>query len=72
MGAASGVLNSELTGFWGFTIVSLGFGIMEKKMETTIVYWGYIGIMEKKMETTIVYWGYIGIMENKMETTIVE
>ena len=26
---------------------------MEKKMETTIVYWGYIGITEKKMETTI-------------------
>ena len=29
---------------------------MEKKMETTIVYWGNIRIMEKKMETTIVYW----------------
>ena len=29
---------------------------MEKKMETTIVYWGYVGIMEKKMETNIVYW----------------
>ena len=29
-----------------------------EKMETTIVYWGYIGIMEKKMETTIL--GYIG------------
>ena len=28
-------------------------GIMEKKMETTIVYWACIGIMEKKMETTI-------------------
>ena len=27
---------------------------MEKKIETTIVYWGYIRIMEKKMETTIV------------------
>ena len=25
---------------------------MEKKMATTIVYWGYIGIMEKKKETT--------------------
>ena len=48
-----------------------GVGIMENKMETTIVYWGYIGIMENKMETTIVYWGYTGIMENKMETTIV-
>ena len=34
-------------------------GIMEKKMETTIIYrgyiWGYIGMMEKKMETTIIY-----------------
>ena len=27
-------------------------GIMEKKMETTLVFWGYIGIREKKMETT--------------------
>ena len=26
---------------------------MEKKMETTIVYWGYMGIMENKMETTM-------------------
>ena len=47
------------------------YGIMEKKIETTIVYWGNIGIMEKEMEATIVYWGYIGIMENKLETTIV-
>ena len=31
---------------------------MEKKMETTIVYWGYIGIMEKRMEATIVYYGF--------------
>ena len=30
-------------------------GIMEKKMETTVVYWAYIGIMEKNMETTIIY-----------------
>ena len=40
-------------------------GIMEKKMETTRVYWGYIGdnigIMEKKLEATRVYWGYIYI-----------
>ena len=30
-------------------------GIMEKKMETTIVFWGdlIIGIMENEMETTI-------------------
>ena len=25
---------------------------MEKKMEPTVVHWGYMGIMEKKMETT--------------------
>ena len=31
---------------------------MEKKMETTLVYWGDIGIMEKKMATT----GIIGII----------
>ena len=30
-------------------------GIMEKKMESTIVYWRYIGIMEEKMKTAIVY-----------------
>ena len=51
-------------------------GIMENKMETTMVYWGYIGnngkwkllwyigdilgIMENKMETTMVYWGNMG------------
>ena len=28
-------------------------GIMEKKMEATVLYWGSIGIVEKKMETTI-------------------
>ena len=27
--------------------------IMEKKMEATILHWGYIGIMEQKMEATI-------------------
>ena len=50
-------------------MVILAVGIMEKKMETTIIYWGYNGIMEEKMETTIIYWGYNGIMEKKMETT---
>ena len=28
-------------------------GIMEKKMETSIVYCGYTGILEKNMEATI-------------------
>ena len=42
------VMTSELAGEWAT--------IMDKKMETTIVYWGYIG-------------DYIGIMEKKMETT---
>ena len=37
-------------------------GIMEKKMETTIVYWGHIGMMEKKTETTIMGY-YIGLRE---------
>ena len=36
--------------------------IMEKKMETTIVYWGCMGIMEKKME--IIIMGYIGYVGN--------
>ena len=29
-------------------------GIMERNMETIIVYWSSLGIMEKKMEATIV------------------
>ena len=37
-------------------------GIMEKKMEATIIYWGYIGIMEKKMETTMVYCVYTRVI----------
>ena len=44
--AAGGALRRKV--YWGY------IGIMEKKMETTILYlaifWGYIGIMEKKME----------------------
>ena len=35
---------------------------MEKKMETTIVFWGYIGIVENKMETTILCMGFIGFV----------
>ena len=42
----------------GLRVYGLAFrvniGIMEKKMETIIVYWGFIGIMEKKIKTTIV------------------
>ena len=33
----------------------MNIGIMEKKMETIIVYWGFIGMMEKKMKTAIVH-----------------
>ena len=51
------------------SILEVYIGIMEKKMETTEVYWCDVGIMEKQMETTIVCWGSIGIMEKKMETT---
>ena len=32
---------------------------MEKKMESTMVYWGYIGIVEKKMESTVLHIGVI-------------
>ena len=43
--------------YWGYIGVEGYYrgrtGIMEKKMETTLVYWGYKGIMDKKMETTI-------------------
>ena len=35
---------------------------MKRKMETTIVYLGYIGKREKNMETTIVDWGYVGVI----------
>ena len=51
--------------------VIFSIGIMEKKMETTIME----NEMEKKMENGMetgtileLYWGYIGIMEKKMET----
>ena len=40
-----------------YIIMGWLLGIMEKKMETTIIlelYGGYMGTMEKKMETTIV------------------
>ena len=37
----------------GLYCIGTSIGIMEKGMETTIVYWGDIGIMENKMETTI-------------------
>ena len=40
-------------------LVAMHLGIMAKKMETTIVCWGYIGIMEKRMESARTYWGYI-------------
>ena len=45
-------------------------GLMEKKMETTIVHWGYIGVLLGLYWGYIgvilgLYWGYIGIMEKK-------
>ena len=56
---------SGLCGGLGYALSSpkTDIGRMEKKMETAMLYWGYIGIMEKKTETTVVYWGYRGIME---------
>ena len=44
--------------YWG------NIGVMERKMETTVVHWGYIGRMEKKMETTKVYWSNRGIVDS--------
>ena len=38
-------------------------GIMEKKIETTIVYWACMVMMEKKKETSIVYCGCIRILQ---------
>ena len=35
--------------FWGYRVYFWGYkGIMENKMETTLLYRGYTGIMEKK------------------------
>ena len=58
-GAGSGSLRVEGT-HWGNIGVILGLywgyiEIMEKKMDTTIVYGGYFGIMENKLEITV--WG---------------
>ena len=41
---------------WVYGLGSIG--TLERKMDPTIVYWGYTGIMERTMETTIM--GYIG------------
>ena len=47
-------------------------GIMEKKMEPTVVYWGVYWDNGKENATyCCIFWGYIGIMEKKMETIIV-
>ena len=40
-------------GFRGLELCGGYMGIMEKKMETTIAYWGNLGIMDRKMEATI-------------------
>ena len=37
-----------------YSILAGYIGTTEKKMKTTVVYWGDIGITEKKMETAIV------------------
>ena len=43
---------------------------MENKMETTIVYWGYIGILEKKMETTICNPMYFSLLDRRSSYSI--
>ena len=49
-----------------------GEGIMEKKMETTIVYWGNIRIMEAKMETTIMGLGLLSKAFIGAQSTVVQ
>ena len=43
--------------------------MMEKKMETTIVYGALYRDTQKENGNSIVYWGCMGIREKKMETT---
>ena len=52
--------------------VKIPLGTMEKEMETTIVYRGYMGGngQENGNYYTIVFGGYMGIMEKIMETII--
>ena len=60
--------------YWGIGL-SLTLGVMEKKMETTIMENQMEKKMENEMETReymrIIIFGYIGIMAKKMETSIV-
>ena len=44
--------------------------MIEKNMETDIVYWGHIGRMEEKMQATIACQGYIGNMGNITDKTL--
>ena len=69
----------RLSGYWAQIGIDLGFrvsGVVEKKMETTIILGlcsVYIGIMEKNMKTTIIlglYRDYSGMTEKKAETFI--
>ena len=58
-------------------------GIMEKKMETTIlgvcrawgsgfrVYWGHVGGQGQENGNNIVRWAYIEVMDKKMKATVI-
>ena len=50
--------------------IGVNIRIMEKNMETTMLYRGYIGMSKKSIETTTSDRGYIGTMEKNMETSI--
>ena len=44
--------------YWGY------IGMMEKTLETNILYWDYIGVIIG------LHWGYIGIVEKTRETAL--
>ena len=50
--------------------IGVNVRIMEKNMETTMLYRGYIGMIKNSIETTTLDRGYIGIMAKNMETTL--
>ena len=55
-----------------YSILGFIWGIMEQKMETTIVYWGLYGDNGKENGNHYsILWFIWGIMEKKMETTVV-
>ena len=45
---------SEVARYQLRELLKIGYiGIIQNRMETTVVFWGNIGLMEKKIETTL-------------------